>query len=181
PEFKHSPKWHKHAIVKMREEISYEVYPDGVQNELTSHYHEVALRNFEQFYNLNKKFNKKLPGDIPQTIDKMYRYLAYSMRPDGNGLLNNDSDLDYDRPLIDKAAGVYNHEDWKYIASNGKKGRKPEAGPSVFFPWSGQMIMRSDWKNNAKWAFFDIGPWGSGHQHNDKLHLSVSAFGHDWL
>jgi hypothetical protein len=26
-----------------------------------------------------------------------------------------------------------------------------------------------------------MGPWGSGHQHNDKLHLSVSAYGKDFL
>lgn len=27
----------------------------------------------------------------------------------------------------------------------------------------------------------DVGPWGSGHQHNDKLHLSVVAYGRDLL
>ena len=27
----------------------------------------------------------------------------------------------------------------------------------------------------------DLGPWGSGHQHNDKLHLSVAAYGQDLL
>lgn len=181
PEFKHASKWIKHATKKMEQEIKYEVYPVGAQNELTSHYHEVALRNFEQFYDLNKKMGRKLPVFIYQEILKMYRYLAYTMRPNGYGLLNNDADLDYNRKMIYKAANKYNHPDWMYIATNNKKGDRPKAGPSVFFPWAGQMIMRSGWKANAKWSFFDVGPWGNHHQHNDKLHLSVSAFGHDWL
>lgn len=41
--------------------------------------------------------------------------------------------------------------------------------------------MRSGWDAEAHWSFFDIGPWGTGHQHNDKLHLSVHAHGRDLL
>ncbi|MEZ4529141.1 MAG: heparinase II/III-family protein, partial [Desulfobacterales bacterium] len=33
----------------------------------------------------------------------------------------------------------------------------------------------------SHWAFFDTGPWGTGHQHNDKLHLSLFAFGREIL
>lgn len=180
PEFKNASKWINHAIAKMKEELEFEVYPDGAQNELASHYHKVALKNIEQFYNICKRMGRKLP-EIRRAIIKMYQYLAYTMRPNGFGLLNNDSDLDYNRNFIAQAADKYNQKDWKYIASNGKKGLKPPVGPSVFFPWAGHMIMRSGWHKQAKWAFFDIGPWGTGHQHNDKLHLSVAAFGHDWL
>jgi hypothetical protein len=181
PEFKKAPEWIKHATKSMEQEMKLEVYPDGVQDELTSHYHEVALRNFEQFYDLNKKIGRKLPASMRRTIIKMYRYLAYTIRPNGYGLLNNDSDLDFNRDLIKKAANKYHHKDWKYITTNGKAGQKPNVGPSVFFPWAGQMIMRSGWDRQAKWTFFDVGPWGHAHQHNDKLHLSVAAFGHDWL
>src|SRR5690606_15235854 len=57
----------------------------------------------------------------------------------------------------------------------------PPGAPSVVYPWAGQLVMRSGYDVDAHWAFFDIGPWGTGHQHNDKLHLSVSAFGRDLL
>ena len=43
------------------------------------------------------------------------------------------------------------------------------------------MISRSGFDREAHWSFFDVGPWGSGHQHNDKLHLSIAAFGRDFL
>jgi hypothetical protein len=111
----------------------------------------------------------------------MWNYLASTMRPDGFGLLNNDADLINNRENILKAASLYNRPDWLYMATNGKTGAKPKAGPSFIFPYAGQLISRSDFGTDAQWSFFDVGPWGSGHQHNDKLHLSVAACGRDLL
>jgi hypothetical protein len=181
PEFKDASRWIKQAKKKMDQEIKFEVYPHGVQNELTSSYHKVVLNDILYFYKLFRNNDRKLPPLFRKTIIKMYNYLAFTIRPDGYGLLNNDSQLNYNRNYIKKAANKYDRSDWKYIITNGREGKKPKIGPSVFFPWAGQAIMRSRWGKNAKWSFFDIGPWGNKHEHNDKLHLSVSAFGHDWL
>jgi hypothetical protein len=41
--------------------------------------------------------------------------------------------------------------------------------------------MRSGWNRDSDWSFFDTGPYGTGHQHRDKLHLSINAFGKDLL
>jgi hypothetical protein len=41
--------------------------------------------------------------------------------------------------------------------------------------------MRNGWEAPAHWSLFDTGPYGTGHQHRDKLHLSVTAFGKDLL
>lgn len=181
PEFTLSPPWLTYSKETMTESLKEQVYPDGVQTELTSHYHEVALDNFSLFRNIFKEANEPLPDLYESQIEKMWNYLAYTMRPDGNGLLNNDSDLDYNRDRITKSADEYNRKDWLYISSNGEKGLKPKGPSSVFFSWAGQLIMRSGFDKNAQWSFFDIGPWGTGHQHNDKLHLSVSAYGRDLL
>jgi hypothetical protein len=48
-------------------------------------------------------------------------------------------------------------------------------------PWAGQLISRSGYDKDAQWSFFDIGPWGSGHQHNDKLNITLAAYGRDLL
>ena len=42
-------------------------------------------------------------------------------------------------------------------------------------------FMRGGWRPEACWFWFDAGPWGTGHQHYEKLHLSVSAFGRELL
>jgi hypothetical protein len=87
----------------------------------------------------------------------------------------------YNRENILKVAPDYNRQDWVCIATNGKNGTKPNSGPSYIFPYAGQLISRSGFDTDAQYSFFDIGPWGSGHQHNDKLHLSVFAYGRDFL
>jgi hypothetical protein len=181
PEFKESPSWIAYAKQTMTKSLQDQVYPDGVQTELTSSYHKVALDNFNLFLETCRQINEPLPEIYPQYLEKMWNYLAYTMRPDGYGLLNNDADLMYNRESVMKSAAKYNRPDWEYIASNGEKGKRPEGQPSVIFPWAGQIIMKSGYDRMAQWSFFDIGPWGTGHQHNDKLHVSVAAYGRDLL
>ncbi len=181
PEYKKSNAWLDYSIKTMTESMKNQVYPDGIQTELSSHYHNVSMFNFELFKDICDKANKPLPDFFNQTIENMYSYIAHAVRPDGFRLLNNDGDRGSDRKIILKASKKFNNTEWEYIASNGKSGTKPLNGPSWFYPWAGQFISRSGYDDDAHWSFFDIGPWGSGHQHNDKLHISISAFGRDLL
>jgi hypothetical protein len=181
PEFKLSNEWLDYSVATMTESMKGQVYPDGVQTELTSHYHNVALANFVLFKDICDRANKPLPDFFNQTIETMYSYIAHAIRPDGFRILNNDGDRGSDRELVLEAAKKFKKSDWAYIASNGSTGVKPSDGPSYVYPWAGQLISRSGYDAQAQWSFFDIGPWGSGHQHNDKLHLSVSAYGRDLL
>lgn len=181
PEFKASKAWMDYSIGTMVASMKEQIYPDGVQTELTSSYHFVALSNFMLFANICKKNHVPLPEYYTQTLEAMYNYLAMTIRPDGYGLLNNDADLMDNRKRLQEAAENYRRDDWKYILSNGTTGKQPKEGPSYIFRWPGQLISRSSFGADAQWSFFDIGPWGSGHQHNDKLHLSVAAFGQDLL
>ncbi|GHB83063.1 alginate lyase family protein [Persicitalea jodogahamensis] len=181
PEYRNADEWLTYAIATMTESMQGQVYADGIQTELTSHYHQVALANFELFKDICDRANRPLPDFFNETIVKMYDYMARTVRPDGFRLLNNDGDRGSDRESLLAAAKKYNQPEWAYLASNGKNGTKPTQGPSYFFPWAGQLVSRSGYEAQAHWSFFDIGPWGSGHQHNDKLHISVSALGRDLL
>ena len=181
PEFKQAEEWLNYSIETMSASMKEQVYADGAQTELTSSYHYVALHNFVLFKTLCDDAGKKLPDFFNKTLENMYNYLALTIRPDGYGLLNNDADLIDNREIVQKAAVEYNRKDWNYIVSNGKEGEKPENGPSFVFPWAGHLISRSGYDAGAQWSFFDFGPWGSGHQHNDKMHVSVFAYGQDLL
>lgn len=181
PEYKKSGEWLAYSAEVISESMKGQVYADGVQTELTSHYHNVAMRNFVLFKEICDRADYPLPNFFNETIEKMYSYIAHVVRPDGNRILNNDGDRGSDVPLILKGAEKYNKPEWEYIATNGKTGVKPQKGPSYFYPWAGQLISRNNYGKEAQWSFFDIGPWGSGHQHNDKLHLSISAYGRDLL
>ncbi|TRX47050.1 heparinase [Fulvivirga sp. M361] len=181
PEIKNSDEWLDYAIHEMGKSMKEQVYPDGVQTELTSHYHAVALESFVELKELSENVGKEIPESYNNTLEKMYAYLAHMLRPDGTGPLNNDSDRNDYRELILKGAKTFHREDWKYIATNGMSGKKPSNGPSFFYPWSGHLTFRSSYDKNAHWSFFDMGPWGTGHEHSDKLHISVAAYGRDLL
>lgn len=181
PEFKESAQWMDYAGRTLAAELHNQVYPDGVQKELTAGYHMVALNNFELLAQLCREASLPLPDGYAAGLEATWNYLAWSMRPDGYGPMNNDSDLPLTRPPVIKAAATLNRPDWLYIASNGREGDRPKAGPSIVFPWAGQAILRSGYDADALWAFFDMGPWGTAHQHNDKLHVSMVAFGRDLL
>jgi hypothetical protein len=181
PEFREAKDWADYALQTMTEEINRQVYPDGVQVEISTKTQWVALRRFES---LARNFASagRNPGEtFAQRVEDMYHYLAYSLRPDGHQPINNDSDREDLRPRLQVAADKYGRPDWTYICTNGSVGEMPPYGPSVTFPWAGIEVMRNGWGKNADWAFFDHGPYGTGHQHRDMLHLSISAFGQDLL
>jgi Heparinase II/III N-terminus/Heparinase II/III-like protein len=182
PEFKASQGWLSYAGDRLAQSMQAQVYPDGAHKELTSHYHRIVLRDAQGFADLLHNAEYPVPESLKMGLEKMWNYLAYTLRPSGLSLLNNDSDQENQRDILNRAAVTYDREDWRYITSNGQKGVKPEKEASNLFPWAGHFVMRSGWDTKAQWAFFDIGPLGVNyHVHQDKLHLSVGAYGRDLL
>lgn len=181
PEFSASEDWMTYATQTLDEELERQVYSDGVHDELSASYHLLALLNFEQLSDIWRKAGKSIPETYEKNLVRMYEYLAWVMRPNGRSPLNNDSDLKDLRGPVREAAERYDEPQWAYMATNGEEGQRPKGLSSRVFPWAGQVVSRNGWHESAHWSFFDIGPWGTAHQHNDKLHLSIHAFGRDIL
>ncbi len=177
PEFEDATGWRYYAMEHLGNELADNVYPDGAEMELTSMYHRVTVESFSIAMSIFQDFGYAVPDSLSSGIERMWNYLAYTARPDGTAPENNDSDRQSIRDKVLAAADQFHRKDWIYIVTNGKDGKKPATPPSVTFPWAGQAIMRSGWDADAQWSFFDIGPYGTAHQHRDKLHLSVDAFG----
>lgn len=181
PEFKNAESWAAYALDVMKKEIYRQVYPDGVQTEVSTKTQWVALRRFESVADYFLQAGREIPLNYIGRLEDMYNYLAYAMRPDGHQPLNNDSDREDLRPRVLSAAKKFDRPDWAWIASNGKSGVAPKGLPSTVFPWAGIHVMRNGWGGESHWAFFDTGPFGTGHQHADMLHLSLAAYGRDLL
>ncbi len=181
PEFAASETWSDYAWQVMEREIGRQVYPDGTQTEISTKTQWVALQRFESMYQHYQKARGTADSTYVDRLQQMYSYLAYAMRPDGHQPLNNDSDREDLRPRVLDAATRYGRPDWQYIATNGAQGKLPDQGPSITFPWAGVHIMRNEWRPMAHWSLFDTGPYGTGHQHRDMLHLSIAAYGEDLL
>lgn len=181
PEFKAAHDWKSYALKTMSEEIQRQVYPDGLQTEISTKTQWVALRRFESLADNYIAAGEVLNDRYLERIEEMYDFLVFSLRPDGHQPLNNDSDRDNLVERLTLAAKKYQRHDWTYVLTHGKEGRQPLHPLNYTYPWAGIQINRNNWSREDDWSFFDIGPYGTGHQHRDMLHLSIHAFGKDLL
>ena len=180
PELRDSQKWLTQAREKSRHEIFAQTYPDGAYKELTNHYQKVVLDSLERLLAILRNANAS-DAALEERARLMWEYFADVTKPNGNGPLNNAGDLEYNRNGILEIYDNYKREDWLYIASDGARGTPPNVPPSRYFPWAGHAIMRSGWDRDAQWTFFDMGPHGSAHQHDDRLHIDISLGQYDIL
>jgi hypothetical protein len=180
PEFKDAPDWRRYAIETLSQELERQFYPDGVHQELSAHYHRSALQYYEWLKDFEAAGERPLPDDFAARIETAADYLARSMNPQGLGPLNNNGDLDDNRERVGDLAQRFSRADWRFIATGGAEGVAPQR-LSNFYPWAGQAFLRDGFGADAQFAFFDLGPWGAAHQHNDKLNLTLSAYGRELL
>jgi len=159
------------------------VYPDGVENEMTSNYDMgTASDYFSVLQTVAQAGLLPPPSAFTARVEAMFEYGAYVASPMGCLPQNGDSNI-CGNGFYPEAATFFNRHDWDYVRTNGRFGVPPKGPghetPSVMFPWAGQAVLRSDYAANSSWLFFDVGPFGSNpfHAHRDKLSVQLQAFG----
>lgn len=174
PEFQEASAWFAYAADKIGAEILAQTYPDGSYKELTNHYQKIVLLNAQVFLVL-LEYSGQLEkyDEVSDRITEMWRYFAGVALPAGYGPINNAADrehnmgllaaIDEETPLI---SGITREEILEVYN---------EPPRTRLFPWAGQAVMRSRTGRDGLWAFFDVGPYGTAHQHDDRLHLSVAV------
>jgi hypothetical protein len=177
PEFRESAEWRATAAKWIYDEMNNQVYPDGVQIELTSGYHHVSLNNFLSVYKIAKLNDQPLPPDFLKRLEKMYDFDVYGAMPDRRLPGVQDSNYLDIRRALEEAAGLFpDRADFRWYGTGGREG-KPPSETNHAFPWAGYYVMRSGWDPDARYLWFDGGPFGYGHQHEDKLQIIVEAYG----
>ena len=177
PEFKDAALWRETAIGRLYAELDAQVYPDGAQMELAPGYHGVAVENFLGPVRLVPLTGFETPKDYLAKIERTFNYFLYSMQPTRQTPPLNDSSAgDVQRWMATGAEFFPKRDDFRWVATDGAEG-KPPAQTSYEFPYAGQLIMRSGWDRSAVWLCMDAGPYGMGHQHEDKLSIILTAFG----
>jgi hypothetical protein len=170
PEFRDAARWRADGEAVTTREILAQTCPDGVHAELSNHYHRVMLQNAQHFAGLFRLAGESPPAAFAERLEAMWHYFLAVARPSGWGPLNNAGDAEHN---------------WLLAETLG-----PEATTLLddvrartlhLFPWAGQVILREDWTPGADWAFFDVGPHGTAHQHDDALHLSIDLAGEPFL
>ena len=121
-----------------------------------------------------------IPGDYLARMEKMFEYCLYLAKPDLRVPMLNDSDYDSVKHWLQVGSELFGREDMGYCATGGDAGTLPER-TSHAFPYAGFYVMRSGWDPGARYLMFEAGPYGLGHQHEDKHHIDVYAYGRSLL
>jgi hypothetical protein len=177
PEFKESQAWCDLAIQSLYAELDEQVYPDGAQIELSSGYHQVSLRNFVMAYAIGHLNNVPIPDDFVTKLERMYHYDLFMAMP--NFLmpaLNDGGQTDVRTYLRGGFKFFPDRTDFLWAASDRQEGTVPDNVSSAF-PYAGHFVMRSGWDEQDRYLFFNGGPFGYGHQHEDKLNIMIYARG----
>ncbi len=177
PEFKDAELWRGTAVERLAGELDYQFYPDGAQTELAPGYHGVSVRNALGVFDLAKRTGDNLPPELLGKLERAFDYYQRIMMPDGRSPALNDSGWGGVRGWLKRGLDYFpEREDWRFGATAGREGRPP-AYTSCKFDWAGWYIMRTGWDADAKYLLLDAGPFSTGHQHEDKLHFILYAYG----
>lgn len=177
PEFRDAPSWRGTAIERLYKELDLQVYPDGAQMELTPGYHGVTLGNLLAALEVARRTETELPDDFVARLERMFDYYVRIAMPDRSTPPLNDSGTGGVQGYLREGLALFpRRDDFRYLATGGEQGTPPSY-TSTRLPYAGWHVMRSGWQTDACYLLLDAGPFGTGHQHEDKLSILVHAFG----
>jgi len=182
-EFTQAKNWREYAIEILMSKIDEQFYPDGYSKEQSGAYHWIALRNFLAFYQvaLNNGFEKLFPQCYLNLLYRAAEAEFYQEKPDFSLPVTNDSNVGTKHKMqLSLLKSILDPEIIASRLTNSKKGKEAKY-KSYFFKDARLAIMRSDWSQDAIYASFDMGPWGTNHMNQDQLNLEFSAYGRNFF
>jgi len=178
PEFAESQSWREESMAILRALLDDFFYPDGAYMELCY----FRQQCFVEAAQLCEQYGIAIPDGFLEKLEKTFDFPVLMAKPNGLYPYINDSGNPAAYPSTTEnrqarlGADFFKRTDYQFVASGGKEGEEP-AVRSVFFPYAGYIVMRSDWSRDARYLLFDVG-WNRGnHNHLDKLSFELSAFG----
>lgn len=182
PEFKQSSTWTREGLERSSGEVVRQVFPDGTHHELSAGYHISSLMAFVKPFELARSNHIPVPPSYEERLRGMFHYGWKISRPDRTIPAHNDSG-GYNRVelgYLRKGVELFGDETMRWFTTEGREGTPP-AETSLALRNAGMFFLRSGWTPRDKYLFFDGGPFGAGHQHEDKLNVEVYANGTAFL
>lgn len=186
PELKNAPAWRKSGIEILNTEIKKQIYPDGMQFELSPNYHTAAINIFlkalrmAQLANIDHEF----PPSYKDIIEKMIMAQVNFSFPDYSFPMFGDA------WVADKKVSIRNFQDWQqvfpenktiaYYATDGKKG---ETLPflSHGLKNGGFYTFRNSWEDNATAMVLKASPPAFWHSQPDNGTFELWVKGRNFM
>lgn len=178
PEFKRSAAWKKKAFAHLGSEISRQVHPDGMHDELCWGYHLGAIGWFGRAYQLARANDlaREFPAGYEGVLEKMTEVAYRCLHPDRHISCFGD---DWSRDLsarLGKAASFFPaNQSLQYLESQGGKGEAPAT--ALALPDGGLYSMRSGWGPRDLHMVLKCGPDGGWHCQPDNQTFELAALG----
>jgi len=172
PELKQAETWRKSGIEVLNREIKKQVYPDGMQWELSPTYHVATIDIFLKAYNSAKLAGaeKEFPESYIKTVENMVIATANMSFPDYNNPMFGDS-WPVEKASRIKAFAAWSktfpeNEEIKYFASDGAAGALPNY-LSHGLTTAGFYTFRNGWNDKSTVMILKASPPGEFHAQPD--------------
>ena len=124
PECKDTKKWLNKGLSALKEEMEFQVHPDGVDFEASISYHRLVTELFLSSILLCKINNISIPKELLAKLEKMIDFTMHYTKPDGKCPLIGDADdgrlhilskndINDHRYLLSVGAVIFEREDFK--------------------------------------------------------------------
>ncbi|WP_300602428.1 heparin-sulfate lyase HepC [Niabella sp.] len=172
PEFKKAAGWRDGGVAILNDEIKKQVYPDGVQWELSPNYHVAMINTFLSALRSTQKagMDQVFPASYKETVEKMILATINFSFPDYTYPVFSDA------KLVDKSSMLKSYASWakafphneviQYYATDGKKGKQPSF-LSHGLTTSGFYTFRNGWNNASTVMVLKASPPGAFHAQPD--------------
>lgn len=179
PVLKNAKEWFAFAINQLTEELDRQVYPeDHFQFELATGYHYVVINNYMRLVRVARAYGVALPEEFTARIEKMLETYVKIMQPDGRMPDINDGSNAFIKTYIGEQEMFFpENKTFDWVCSDRATDEGKPEYTSLGMEYAGMMVMRTGWGKDDVWAFMDAAPFGTGHQHEDKLNLLMYAHG----
>ena len=167
----------KIAVIRLLDELETQILPDGMHDELSPDYQFVVWSCVSNFYSISLAFGTEheIPQGFVDLMKKTVRAATLLCTPSFTQPRTNDTYTIDTEKFTGRAEALFGNDSaYRFVNSRRAEGMAPcEETASVFLPYAGFAVMRSDWGADATYMCFDVGPLGMGHEHQDKLNINI--------
>lgn len=160
-----------------------DLLPDGVQVELSTHYHQLVVETAVAFLELTRANGVAVDPALEERVARALAFCMHAQWPDGHLPLVNDSDDGDQRDVLARGARLLGDEALRFGATLGAEGTPP-ARPGRLFEEAGYLVLRDGWGRDresqaaCQHVLYDCGRLGDGsHSHYDVFSFTYFAGG----
>jgi hypothetical protein len=185
PEAAQGAAWLNTAMNRYRFFLDTGFYPGEVSIELTLGYSSAVLGICLGIYKAIP--DSAVKASLGEPLQDLIDGHVGLMKPDrGLPRYGDHGDYDIRATYLREAASLFGRADWLALVD---EAAMDSGGPSYLsypgksnpYYLSGYYAMRDGWGRDAQYLSMDAGPYGTNHQHGDKLSITVSADGADFI